>query len=70
VSRPSDARWSTILYFSLTTLTTTGYGDIVAVKPAARMFATLEAASGVLYLAITVARLVASRQTEKTRDQQ
>jgi hypothetical protein len=57
--------WSTLLYFSLTTLTTLGYGDIVAVKPAARMFATLEAAAGVLYVAITVARLVASRQEEK-----
>jgi len=57
--------WSTLLYFSLTTLTTLGYGDIVGVKPAARMFATLEAAAGVLYVAITVARLVASRQEEK-----
>jgi hypothetical protein len=57
--------WSTLLYFSLTTLTTLGFGDIVAVKPAARMFTTLEAAAGVLYVAITVARLVASRQEEK-----
>jgi hypothetical protein len=46
-----------------------GYGDIVAVKPAARMFATLEAASGVLYVAITVSRLVASQQTHKKLDQ-
>jgi ion channel len=67
---PLEAHWSTFLYFSLTTLTTLGYGDIVAVKPAARMFATLEAATGVLYIAITVARLVAARHTEKTRDQQ
>jgi hypothetical protein len=58
-------KWSTLLYFSLTTLTTLGYGDIVAVKPAARMFATLEAAAGVLYVAITVARLVAVRQGPK-----
>jgi hypothetical protein len=58
--------WSTLLYFSLTTLTTLGYGDIVAVKPAARMCATLEAAVGVLYVAITVARLVASRQEQKS----
>jgi hypothetical protein len=57
--------WSTFLYFSLTTLTTLGYGDIVAVKPAARMLATLEAAAGVLYVAITVARLVAARQEPK-----
>jgi hypothetical protein len=69
VPLPSNAHWSTFLYFSLTTLTTLGYGDIVAVKPAARMFATLEAASGVLYVAITVSRLVASGQTKKTNDE-
>ncbi len=67
---PMDSHWSTLLYFSLTTLTTLGYGDIVAVKPAARMFATLEAATGVLYIAITVSRLVSSTQTEKKRDEQ
>jgi Ion channel len=61
----SEAHWSTFLYFSLTTLTTLGYGDIVAVKPTARMIATLEAAAGVLYIAITVARLVAAAGTEK-----
>ncbi len=67
---PAYTHWSTFLYFSLTTLTTLGYGDIVAVKPAARMLATLEAATGVLYIAITVSRLVASMHSEKTRDQQ
>ncbi|HKF47141.1 MAG TPA: ion channel [Terracidiphilus sp.] len=56
-----DAHWSTMLYFSLVTLTTLGYGDIVAVKPMARMVATLEAAAGVLYVAITVARLVSAQ---------
>jgi len=58
-----DTHWSTILYFSLTTLTTLGYGDIVAVKPTARMIATLEAVAGVLYVAITVARLVAAQSS-------
>ena len=53
---------SKILYFSLATLTTLGYGDIIPVRPAARMFASLEAAAGVLYIAITVARLVAAYQ--------
>jgi hypothetical protein len=52
-----------LLYFSLVSLTTLGYGDIVAIRPAARMLATLEAAAGVLYIAITVARLVAGYQT-------
>jgi hypothetical protein len=63
-----DPHWSTFLYFSLTTLTTLGYGDIVAVRPAARMFATLEAATGVLYIAITVSRLVASTQAGQAQD--
>ncbi|HEY6290083.1 MAG TPA: ion channel [Terriglobia bacterium] len=47
------------LYFSLVTLTTLGYGDIVPISPVARIFAALEAATGVFYVAITVARLVA-----------
>lgn len=57
---------SKLLYFSLTSVTTLGFGDIVPVRAPARMFAALEAASGVLYIAITVARLVASYQS---RDQ-
>jgi hypothetical protein len=59
--------WSTMMYFSLVTLTTLGYGDIVAVKPTARMIATLEAAAGVLYVAITVARLVSARESSIER---
>jgi hypothetical protein len=51
-----------LLYLSLITLTTLGYGDIVPVTPAARMFAAFEAMTGVLYIAITVARLVAAYQ--------
>jgi len=49
----------TLLYLSLATLTTLGYGDIVPVTPISRMVAALEAVAGVLYIAITVARLVA-----------
>jgi hypothetical protein len=49
---------ATMLYFSLTTLTTTGYGDIVPIDPFARSLANLEAVLGQFYLAITVARLV------------
>jgi hypothetical protein len=49
----------TLIYLSLATLTTLGYGDIVPVTPIARMVAALEAVAGVLYIAITVARLVA-----------
>ena len=57
---------ATFLYFSLVTLTTLGYGDIVPLTPVARVLAALESATGVLYIAITVARLVAAYQ--KTDD--
>ena len=49
-----------LLYFSLATLTTLGYGDIVPVGREARILAGLEAATGVLYVAITVALLVSA----------
>jgi hypothetical protein len=57
----------TMLYFSLTTLTTTGYGDIVAVDPLARSLANLEAVIGQFYLAITVARLVTLELADRRR---
>ncbi len=46
------------LYFSLGTLTTVDYGDIIPVSNVARMLAMLEAITGVFYLAILIARLV------------
>ena len=46
------------LYYSFITLTTLGYGDVVPVSAAARMFAAIEAVMGQLYLAVLVARLV------------
>jgi len=49
-----------LLYLSLVTLTTLGYGDILPVSQPARTMAALEAVTGVLYIAITVARLVAA----------
>ena len=48
---------SEILYFSFTVLTTTGFGDIVAVHPVARMLCVLEQVVGVLFIAILIARL-------------
>ena len=46
------------LYFSFTTLTTVGYGDIVPAMPLTRAMATLEALVGQLFLTVLVARLV------------
>jgi hypothetical protein len=50
--------FDTILYYSFTTLTTLGYGDILPVSPFARTLAVLEAITGVLYTTILVARLM------------
>lgn len=46
-----------LLYFSFTVLTTTGLGDIVPVLPLARSLANLEEITGVLFVAIQIARL-------------
>jgi hypothetical protein len=49
---------SNVLYFSFTTLTATGFGEILPVNPLARSMANLESVLGQLYLAILLARLV------------
>ncbi|MFZ3310346.1 MAG: potassium channel family protein [Xanthobacteraceae bacterium] len=47
-----------LLYFSFSTLTTLGYGDIVPLHPLARSLANLEGVIGQLYPATLLARLV------------
>ena len=54
---PAD-RQTELLYFSLVTLSTVGYGDIVPLSGTARIVSALEGVTGVLYIAITVALLV------------
>ena len=46
------------LYFSFTTLSTVGYGDIVPLSGAARMLAMAEAVFGMFYVTLLIARLV------------
>ena len=48
---------SDMLYFSFTVLTSTGFGDITPVHPIARMLCVLEQVTGVLFIAILIARL-------------
>jgi hypothetical protein len=48
------------LYFSFVTLTTTGYGDVLPLSAHARLLANLEAVIGQIFLAVTIARLVAA----------
>jgi len=48
-----------IIYYSYTTLTTLGYGDVTALTSEGRIASVLEAIVGQLFLAFLVARLVA-----------
>lgn len=45
-------------YFSFSTLTTVGFGDITPMSKIARTLAVMEAVTGTLYLAILISRLV------------
>ena len=47
-----------LLYFSYTTLTTTGYGDIIPRGREVRMLAVMEAMVGLFYNTIVIARFV------------
>ena len=49
---------STITYFSFTTLTTLGYGDILSASWMARNLTILESTMGPIFLTVLVARLV------------
>jgi voltage-gated potassium channel Kch len=55
---PNQLQRGQFLYFSFTTLTSTGYGDILPLHPAARSTAIFEALIGQLFPATIVARLV------------
>jgi len=48
-----------LIYFSLTTLTTVGYGDMVPLSNYAKSIVMLEEITGVMFLAVLVSRLVA-----------
>lgn len=45
-------------YFSFVTLTTLGYGDVVPLSTAARIFAVLEAILGQLYIAVIIGKII------------
>jgi len=47
-----------LLYFSMVTLTTLGYGDVLPVAPMARVLSGMEALVGTLYIAVLIGRIV------------
>lgn len=54
----TDNDYVYFIYFSLTSLTTVGFGDIYAVSTAAKMLSTFLSTLGILFPAIVIARLV------------
>lgn len=52
-----NSTWT--MYFSFTTLTTLGFGDITPQTPLVQSYTIMEAACGQIFLAVIVARLIA-----------
>jgi len=50
--------WSDFLYFSFTTLTTLGYGDMSPVSAPARSLSIMEAVTGVMFMGVMISRVV------------
>jgi hypothetical protein len=65
---PRSINGFTGFYFSFITLSTVGYGDITPVSRIARWLAALEAMTGLLYVAVLIARLVALYSSPKSDD--
>lgn len=59
IENAAAMRWPDFMFFSFVTLTTIGYGDIVPVSAFAKSLVILEAVTGIMFPAVTIARLVA-----------
>ncbi|MGY2339024.1 ion channel [Pseudomonas sp. SDO5532_S415] len=56
-----------LIYFSLTTLTTTGYGEIIPLTNHARSLVMVEEFSGVFYVGVVIARLAGIYPSNQTK---
>ena len=52
------------IYYSLVTLTTLGFGDIIPVSTLARSFSAVEAVIGPVFLAVFIGQLIGVRVTQ------
>jgi hypothetical protein len=57
-----------LVYYSFTTLTSTGYGDLTPVHPLVRSLSNLESVIGQLYPATLLARIVSLELNARQRD--
>ena len=64
-------QWQQLVYFSYTTLTSSGYGDVLPVSWWARSLANLEMIAGILFITIVMSRLVSlySENKPQNRDE-
>ena len=65
---PQSINGFNAFYFSFITLSTVGYGDITPVSRIARWIAAMEAMTGLLYVAVLIARLVSLYSSPKSDD--
>jgi hypothetical protein len=56
-----------LIYFSFTTLTTTGYGDVIPMTNHARSLVMVEEFSGVFYVGVVIARLAGLYPSNQVR---
>jgi hypothetical protein len=56
-----------LFFFSLTTLTTTGYGDVIPLTNHARSFVMIEEFAGVFYVGVLIARLAGLYPSTQTK---
>ena len=66
-TRPLHLLQADITYFSLVTLATVGYGDILPATPTARTLAMIEAVGGQFYVAVVVAIFVGMYTSQRRR---
>ncbi len=68
-SNDPEASLAAFVYFSFVTLSTAGFGDIVAVLPFARSLTIIEIIIGVTFVAVLIGRLIsASQQTRQEEE--
>jgi hypothetical protein len=58
VNAQDPRTWTELLFLSFTTLTSTGLGDVIPVKPFARSLVMVEQCLGLAYIAMLVSRVI------------
>lgn len=61
------SRTGEVLYFSIMTLATVGYGDVVPAVPVARSLCVIETLVGVMYIGVLLARFVSLHAVRKLK---